>query len=541
MSLNLNDLSNKNTTGDLQPVSISDIGAKKSPDPDAIEPTNMIASAFGALDEKIDELKQQREAEQAKVAAEAENAEVDLDNYDPDEDDTPISELSGETDHPVPDSDNYARVNTMENKADTAPNVEATETPIQKEMREEREEKAAAAGVEAKSNDTSIDDIFSDDISDENQEFLKELADTSNEPDIDGAEELKDTAEALSDEETKKILNNYSNDMKALLAKKNKRADTSGFTVSSKHITMSKLLSIKEPDKNKADWVMPTAKKAFSMYEMSGLDIQKINPRNSNRNRINTVKEIYKTIYKHIVGATKDGFESWIRSVPYRDVNQYYFAACRATFGEFNVLTYQCGDPKCSNIFIKEVPIDNMWEITDEKAKEEFNKIYEGDTTLEVDFGETITPVSDKFAVGLIEPTIYSAEIEPLMMDEEMRTKYARIIGFLPFIKNIYYIDRENKTYIPIDEQADPNSVGRTAKNKLAIYYNILGSLPNDSFAELQAYVYNYQQRPEVVTFFNPECTCPKCGKAIAREDISAPTMLFNRAQSGLMANLSER
>ena len=45
----------------------------------------------------------------------------------------------------------------------------------------------------------------------------------------------------------------------------------------------------------------------------------------------------------------------------------------------------------------------------------------------------------------------------------------------------------------------------------------------------------------EHVKFFNPECTCPKCGKIVPKQEVRPDTMLFNRAQSPLVANLSEK
>lgn len=532
-NLTLNDLANnQGNTTEKKAVSIAEMNLppeKKEAD----NANDFLSQQFGALDGLVQSAKTAREKYDDSNLDNVVNE--NLDNYDPTEDEGPVMAASDTADTTVASKPNPVAV--PEGDAGITSHLHAEIEANAKAAEEETTpEEVVKARQEAK-NEKEFNSIFNDTSS--NDDADKELLDIINdtEPDVDtDAEDAK-----LSEEEEKEIVEKYQAELGSLFAKHN-AVDTEGFAVSRKSISMSKLLNVKEPDKRIADWVQTTAKRPFSTVEYSGLDLQKINPDSRrNRNSINTIKDIYRTIYNHLVGATKDGFESWLKSTPYRDVLHFYFGAYKATFGDLNVITYQCPDTKCNNIFIAEQPFESMYEIDDEKAKEEFDKIFNGDTTLAVDFQEEIKPVSPQFAVGLIEPSIYSVEIEPLLINDETKTKYSRIIGLLPFIKGLYYIDRENKAYVPIDEGAVSQDIAKTVKHKLAIYYKILGSLTNDQLATLQVYAYNYRQQPEHVKFFNPECTCPKCGKIVPKQEVRPDTMLFNRAQSPLVANLSEK
>lgn len=525
-NITLNDLAGN---GEKKAVTIAEMNLQPDQSKPTETPTDYIGQQFGALDELIGTAKQAREEFDTTVSDDVVNE--NLENFDPTEDEGPVvntesSQTVNSAPIPVPEGD----VGITSSLHEQLEKNSEENTNISKEALKAREEEKTEQEFNGIFEDTD-----SDAADDANKELMEVLNDT--EPDSD-AESDGDT---LSEEEEKKIVEEYQAELGSIFAK-HTAVDTEGFSVSKKSISMAKLLAVKEPDKRIADWVQTTAKKSFSTVEYSGLDLQKINPDSRrNRNSINTVKDIYRTIYNHLVGATKDGFENWLKTTPYRDVMHFYFAAYKATFGDLNIITYQCPDTKCNNIFISEQPFDSMYEFDDAKAKEEFDRIFNGDTTLAVDFQEEIKPVSPQFAVGLIEPSIYSVEIEPLLIDDETKTKYSRIIGLLPFIRRLYFIDRDNRTYVPIDEGAVPQDIAKSAKHKLAIYYKILGSFTNDQLANLQVYAYNYRQQPEHIKFYNPECTCPKCGKIVPKQETRPDTMLFSRAQSPLVANLSER
>jgi hypothetical protein len=504
----------------LAPVDIKSMGLPQSEKKDESKLTpNILDDAFAALDNRI-------ATEQAKANARLEEKMDDiidsnLENYDPTEDDGPIGDIAN-----VATPVSISVVNTME--SDLQKEIDTIE-----QERGVDEPKQTAAEAEEDFNNIFKEDDDSD-LSQTDKEFLAEIEDTT--PDENADDDIQEDT-TRSEEEDKVILDNYKKEVKAAITRD---FNTQGFTVSKKRISMSKLLQINEPDKRVADWVLPTVGRSFSMFEFGGLDLQKINPQNSNRNRVNTIKDVYRTLYNHIVGATKDGFENWLRTTPYKDVQHLYFCAYKATFSDLNIVTYQCEDSKCGNIFIQQTPFENMYEVKEDK-KEEFEKILSGDTSFVSEFETKIVPVSSQFAIGLIEPSIYSVEIEPLLIDSDMAQKFARIRNFLPFIEAIYYIDNDNKTYVPIDERPVAQDIAKTVKHKLAIYHRILTTLDNDQLTVLQAYVYNYQNRDEYISFFNPECTCPKCGKVISKMNISAAEMLFSRAQSPLVANLSER
>ena len=518
MALSLNDMAgNTSPARGVHEVNVSDIPVeKKAP----VEKTDYMSKQMNALDEMISNTPAPIFESNGTTNDEELDKVVDenLENYNPEEDDGPLAPAAepvhengpAEIDKPIVPTAEPApeikKVSEMGNDADTKPAPEKTEKETEKEF-----------------NKLFQDDDDDDFLSNVDTEDL-EASDQDDETDED-----KDNANL---EAYKKEMKNYI---------KQTIVDTTGFAVANKGISMSKLLNVEEPTKQLADWIAPTAKKSFSTVEYSGIDIQKLTQNTSNQqNAIGRTRDIYKTLYNHLVGATKGGFENWLKTTPYKDVEHYYFGAYKATFGGgMNAVTYQCEDKKCNKMFIVEQPIDKLYEV-DEDYQEEFDKIFQGDTSLATDFQEDIIPVSDKFAIGIIEPSIYSVEIESLLITQEMRETYARIIGLLPFIKQLYFIDTDKRAFVPIEEKVYKDDIAKTVKYKLNMYYKVLGTLSNDQIATIQALPYNYRQEKNHITYVYPECTCPACGKKIEKQTVSPVEMLFNRAQSGLVANLSE-
>ena len=553
MSLTLDDLSIKNannaenpatTNGkNLKAVSIADIPTTVAKNNDEDIQPGYIDSQFSALDGLVGQAKAARinYNEQHKNDA----VEANLEDFDPSSlDDGPIMP---EATAPVSSTvtDISSALSTASASSDETTDGDYEETPDQ-DVAETEEAPVAAVKKEEttkpnkkmskeEKEENAFNHIFDDDDEEDN-DLLKVI----NGDDDNSSNETNENEEQpeLTEEERKKIVDEYKENVTKFYADKRVSINTSGFKVSGKTISISDLLNVKEPDKRVSDWIQTTAKKPFSTVEYKGLELQKINPNNTrNRNAVNSKKEIYRTLYNHIVGAPKDGFEAWLKTTPYSDVGQYYFGAYKATFGDLNVITYQCPSADCNNVFIQEQPIESMYEI-DEDFKEEFEKIYNGDTSFVVEDKEEIIPVSDQFAIGWhAEPSIYSIEIEPLLIDQETQEKYSRIINLIPFIGRMYYIDAERSEFIPIDEKPIAKNLAKTIKNKLALYYNILMSLNADQLAVPQLRVYNYAEKEDKIKFFEPECKCPKCGRVIEKQATNAVTLLFNRAQSPLAAN----
>lgn len=542
MSITLDELAGKNnnvaatpSSNGLKKVNISDITSNMGEDPNANASPSFVAEQFGALDGLINQANAKREA--YIDSHQDERIDEALEEFDPTEDDGPIAVTSSvdNSSNQIP-SVHVADIERIQEPLPETPSYDTADIDLTKNNQIiEKPNPKAEEDKRIEQEEKEFNSIFAND-DDDDKELLDIINDNDSDETIEDDEDVQDESEnEISEEERKELLDNYRKEVTDVFAKRN-TIDTTGFTVSNKAISISKLLNIKEPDKKIADWVQVTSKKPFSTIEYSGFELQKINPNARSRNSINTKKENYRSIYNHIVGVSKDGFENWLKTTPYSDVAHFYFGAYKATFGDYNIVTHQCTNPKCNNIFVLEHPIEDMYEI-DEASKEEFERIYNGDTSSPVEFTEEIIPVSPQFAIGWIEPSIYSVEIEPLLIDKETQDKYARVIGLLPFIKQMYYIDNEHKTYVPIDEAPVPKDMAKTVKKKLAVYYNVLNSLTNDQLAVPQLRAYNYTEKTDYVKFIEPECNCPKCGKVVPKQETSAITLLFSRAQSPLAAN----
>lgn len=546
MSITLNDLAGNSTPEkeNLKRVSIDDIPTE-APKPDEGMTASYLQDQFGALDGLVGQAKSAREKFDENHADE--DISANLDDFDPDVLDGPVLAAANTKDGKTNDTTvEYLESNVEETNGTPIPdhptedidpgNYAEESTPLEVVKDETSSSDDKRTEKEIKKEENEFNHIFDDEEEDERAEMLKILNDEDTSSDDDDDD---DTPAELSEDEQKVIVDRYKEDVTKFYSGKRTSVNTSEFKVSNKSITMSNLLKIKEPAKRVADWVQTTAKKPFSTVEYTGLELLKVNPNNANRNRnsINAKKEIYRAMYNHIVGSTKDGFENWLRTTPYSDIAQYYFGIYLATFGDMNVVTYQCTNNKCNNVFIEEKPVSDMYEV-DKDFKEEFDRIYNGDTSFVTECKEEIIPVSDVFAIGWMnDPSIYSIEIEPLLISEDDQTKFSKIINLIPFINKMYYIDSVNHEYVPIDESPVPKDIAKTVKHKLATYYNILMSLSNDQLAAPQLRVYNYTERQDKIKFFEPECKCPKCGKVIEKQQTNAATLLFNRAQSPLAAN----
>lgn len=531
MSISLDEL--RGGTGkkeELAPVSMAELGhtTENSTPTTITNSEDFLGQQFGKLNDLVDRAKTQYEerAKETESVDEEQNMDEQLENFDPNAT-GPVATVDINSTEPIADptptpisimpSHIESKINADMDKMDSEDRPASVETKEEKDAKTEKEFNDLMS-----SEDNELMDILND--ADENEEV------SSDDSDSEG--------ESISKEQEDKLFDQYKSQVRDAIKDKHPTLDTKSFKVSRKHISMTALLKKKEPDKKIADWVLPTAGKSFSMTEFSGIDIQRINPQNRSRNRINTVKDMYRTMYNHIVGASETGFESWLRSVPFRDSDQLYFAVHKATFGEANFVTYQCEDAKCKKVFMQECPIESMYEVDDD-YKDTFDKILNKDTSFENAIDTEIVPISDRFAIGLVEPSIYSVDIESIMIDEEMRNKYARIINLLPFIDCIYYIDIENQEFVPVDEKPVANDFAKTVKHRLAIYYNILNTLDNDQMAVITAHTVNYNEKKSPIRFVIPECTCPECGRTINKEYVSAANILFSRAQSSLLANLS--
>ena len=124
--------------------------------------------------------------------------------------------------------------------------------------------------------------------------------------DIDIEEEVRSSTEVNSDDEIKDAIDRLRSD---LASKLNTVVAAPDAVVSKKPVSLNNvLMSINGPINQTADWVLISAGKLITMKTFTGIELDALNRNASGRNRFNTLKEIFHSIYSHIL-SDKPSFE----------------------------------------------------------------------------------------------------------------------------------------------------------------------------------------------------------------------------------------
>lgn len=346
-----------------------------------------------------------------------------------------------------------------------------------------------------------------------------------------------DVAEDASDD---KIIEELREQIRA--KSKKKKIDFSRFKISTKPVSASKAMRmVTMPDRNIADWVLYSAKRAISLTGLSGPEIMRMNPESSGRNRVNTFKDKYRIVYNHIEDANKPDFESWLKSTRYSDLEHINFGLYMATFGGSNFINYQC--PKCNKIFIEDVKFEDMVGYDNENTKNEVRRILNNDTTSaseDAEYEVDMVQISDSYVFALKNPSIWNVSIESASLSDQMLEKYKDLLDIITYIDNIYVIDIENETIDPIDTKFDPNDLTKSAARRATLYYDILNTLSSEDYYELRSHIFAIDEKSTKVSYIIPGCTCPACNTAIdSNKEVNSESLLFMRHQLAAIGTTS--
>lgn len=349
--------------------------------------------------------------------------------------------------------------------------------------------------------------------------------------DLDDDEEDSDDDD-LSEAE----MNNLREQIKDKLGVNSKPIE--GMKVVKKVISLSAALSKCSQDMNAVDWPLMSAGKNVTMKAFSGTEIDALNRGASGRNRFNTMKEIYRSIYDHIVSEKPD-FEAWLKTTSFMDIEHLYMAIYKASFNNANYIPYNCTDEKCNHVFLSDdIDIMDMCKFKNAEAKKRFMDIYENDRTAtsveEKLYPTTIVNITDSIAIGFREPSIYNTIFENSVLDAKFVDKYTSLLTMMVYIDAIYVIDGNN--YVPISYKKDKQSVAKTTKYRIATYAKIIQALPSDGYNKIVGIISQINELGDEVQYRMPEITCPKCGKTIEEQVTQANQLLFSRHQLNLLS-----
>ena len=320
-----------------------------------------------------------------------------------------------------------------------------------------------------------------------------------------------------------------------------KRIDLSKFTVAKKAFSAQKIMKLAVTGhQNIADWVLPAANRSISMTGLSGPEIVKLDASNSNRNRMNTFKDMYGILYKHLVDANKPEFEVWLKQVRFTDLQHIYFAAYMATFNGSSFTNYSC--PNCKNVFIHDIEFKDMVKYKNDEAKARIQNLLKRDST--TDNADTyeieLVQISDKYVFGLRTPSIWNTVIEIASLSDKFLENHADLIDLIAYIDSIYLINYDTSELVPVDTKPDPNDMGKTVARRVKSMHDIISTLNSEEYYALRSAIGEIDNNADEVTFKLPGCTCPKCNKEIPENNnITPEQLLFTRHQLAAIANTS--
>lgn len=352
----------------------------------------------------------------------------------------------------------------------------------------------------------------------------------------------EDTTTTSSDDEESgdQIIETLKKEIKEKAPSTRRSFDLSKFTIAKKAVSASKVMKLAiGQHQYSADWVMYSAKRPVSCTGLSGPEILKLNPENTNRNRLNTFRDMYRIIYDHIYDGNKPDFEVWLKQVRFVDLPHIYFALYMATFGGSNFVHYTC--PKCQHTFIKDIKFEDMVKYANDEAKAKVRSILSMDSTSPSNdsYPVDLVQISDNYVFGLRTPSVWNVIIEIASVSNNFVERYADMIDIITYIDSIYLIDEKNGQLIPIDTKPDPNDLAKTAGRKIKAYYDIITKLSSDDFYYLRSCINKCDDNTNDLSYQIPAAICPKCAAEIAANtDVTPDTMLFTRHQLAAIGNM---
>ena len=337
--------------------------------------------------------------------------------------------------------------------------------------------------------------------------------------------------EAPSNED---LIEDLKNQVKEKIGPIKKTLDLSKFTIKQKAASAQKVMKmVVTKNQNVADWVLPAANRMISMTGLSGPEILKLNPENSNRNKMNTFRDMYQVMYNHLYDANKPEFEVWLKQLRFADLQHVYFALYMATFGGSNFINHSCNNPKCKKVFITDVDFKDMVVYANDDVKKKVMSIMKGDSTSASNdsYEATLIQVSDTYAFAIKSPSVWNVIMETATLSDQFIEKYADLIDVITYIDAAYLIDAEHNELTPIDMKPDANDMAKSTARRIAIMHSIISNLSSEEYFNLRAAINSLDSNVDDITYQVPKCTCPNCKSEIPAIASSPSELLFTRHQ----------
>ena len=451
-------------------------------------------------------IKANKEAQKQRMVRNSHDARLELDklNEEPMEDiydDSKTFSVSS-NDPVIPFKDTKKNDKKVEEK-DTSITLEESPTVDTELVNDEEEKKETKSDI---TPDIEIDDSFEDD-----EDFQ------------------------LTDDEQKKIIDKYKGELEVALGI-NKLSSLDGFSISSKSIKLNNALEGGRFKKT-TTWGLQFAAEPIEMTALSGEELITLNPQQTAYDTVAGLRTVLPTIYRHIANPKKPEFETWLKQLSDYDVDSLLFAVYVANFKDTNIVTYQCPNKKCQNVFVKKLDVMDMLKFPNDEVKEKFLKVLKKDTEGTNLYKTHPVAINDRYAFGFVTQSAYSSLFEPASLSEEFSKKYKPIIDIMPNIDTIYKIDQVNRTLIPISF-GEGNNFQNTVMRKVKGITTIMKSFTPDERAIVvsEAGKISLAFSTDKIQYCIPETTCTHCGETIPETTATPLDLLFTRAQLPIIA-----
>lgn len=343
--------------------------------------------------------------------------------------------------------------------------------------------------------------------------------------------------ENVDDDDDEKMLEELRNAVKENMPSIKNRINLRNFKIGSTPVAASKLAGFSIKDVNQADWILPNAKRVIEVRGLSGPELFAMNPQNSTKNRINTFRQIYSIIYRHIVSKKPKSFDEWLKVTRFSDIDHIYAALHRATFMDSNFTHYEC--PDCKHVFIKDHKWEDMVVYSDEKTKKQMEALYNSGDTSIADYEVELTQISDDYVIGLKDPSVWNMVMETSALSEEFLNKYEDLLDTMSFIDSIYVINRDSQTLDPVDFGYDAENPAKSTARKITILSDIIRTLSSDAYFDLRNKIATKFVSSTALSYQIPAADCPKCKHHFDPERVDAMQLLFTRHQLGAVGVIS--
>lgn len=361
--------------------------------------------------------------------------------------------------------------------------------------------------------------------------------DTSDDEEEDEAAAQKKAAED-EQKEVDDIIEGLKSAAKATLKPSHNKIDLEKFKVSKKGVNVTKVIYNDIDRGDVADWVLYGSKVPIAMRGLTGPELIKLDPENSNRSRQNFLKDAYRIIYDKVVDANKPDFITWMKQTKYTDVDNIYFGLYMATFNGSNFVSYQC--PDCKKVFIKEVNFRDMVKFKDDTVRAKVEELMTHSTDNgEIPYEVERIQVSDKYVFDMKSPSLYNVVYETAGLSQTTLDKYGDLIDTITFIDAVYTIDYTNMQLVPVMIPTVKDNLEKTIANRIKFMYNILRQLSSDEYYAVRGYITKITDQSADISYLIPGAKCPECDKEIpANEETDGQAMLFTRHHLGAFANM---